>query len=345
MKNLTRLIAMILAVMLVSITAVACHSADPDASIPSGNGNPAAPGDIAGTTEPSTEHPTEPPTEPPTWPTYPESREITAQQAFVYDCEAGEFLYISGSSTETVYLASITKLFTAHVALKYLSPEDEITVGDELDLVAWGSSVADLEKGNVLTVEMLIEAMMLPSGNDAAYTLAVAAGRAIDRSSAPDTDPSVYTELDVKSALNVFMAQMNQEARIQGMLNTHFANPDGIHDPNHYSSMGDLAILGKLALEWPAIIRSCTVARDMVTPIEGRSFAWKNTNALVDPASEYYCPICLGLKTGQTPNAGSCLLSAFDLDGRKIVIGVFGCPEKDDRFPDTLQLLQMYAVQ
>lgn len=326
MKKLTRLIALLLAATLILLTAAACGSTTPDTTEPSNTSD--TPGDTGVTTEP-----TEPPTEPPTWPTYPESREITAQQAFVYDCDTGEFLYISGSQSETVWLASITKLFTAHVALKYLSPEDEVTVGDELDMVAWGSSVADLEKGNILTVEMLIEAMMLPSGNDAAYTLAAAAGRAIDG----DED------LSASAAVNVFMAQMNQEARLQGMLNTHFANPDGIHDPDHYSSMGDLAILGKLALDWPAIIRCCTVARDMVTPIEGRSFAWKNTNALIDPASEYYCRICLGLKTGQTPDAGSCLLSAFDLDGRKIVIGVFGCPETDDRFPDTLQLLQMYA--
>lgn len=326
MKNLTRMIALLLAAMLILLTAAACGSETPDPSDPADTSNTSA--DTEETTEP-----TEPPTEPPTWPTYPETREITAQQSFVYDCSTGEFLYISGSQSETVWLASITKIFTAHVALKYLSPEDEITVGDELDMVVWGSSVADLEKGNILTVEMLIEAMMLPSGNDAAYTLAAAAGRVIDGN----------PELSARAAVNVFMAQMNQEARLQGMLNTHFVNPDGIHDPDHYSSMGDLAILGKLALDWPAIIRCSTIARDMVTPIEGRSFAWKNTNALIDPASEYYCRICLGLKTGQTPDAGSCLLSAFDLEGRKIVIGVFGCPETDDRFPDTLQLLQMYA--
>ena len=326
MKTYARLIALLLSLALICVTAAACGSAEPDPSDPSNTSDPS--NAAAETTEP-----TEPPTEAPTWPTYPESREITAQQAFVYDCSANEFLYISGSESETVYLASITKLFTAHVALQYLEPETQVTVGDELDLVSWGSSVAGLEKGDILTVEMLIEAMMLPSGNDAAYVLATAAGRVIDGSD--DLSPS--------AAVNVFMAQMNQEARIQGMLNTHFVNPDGIHESDHYSSMGDLAILGKLALDWPAIIRSCTVARDMVTPISGRSFAWKNTNALVDPSSEYYCSICLGLKTGQTPNAGSCLLSAFDLDGRKIIIGVFGCPETDDRFPDTLQLLQTYA--
>lgn len=334
MNQYLRLIALILAVSLITLTAAACGSKTPNTpDTPTSTGGTDASGNPVSTE--STTEATEPPTEPPTWPTYPEDREITAQQAFVYDCATDEFLYISGSNSETVYLASITKLFTAHVALQYLDPKAEITVGDELDMVAWGSSVADLKKGNILTVEMLIEAMMLPSGNDAAYVLAAAAGRSIDG------DP----ELSTKSAVNVFMAQMNQEARNQGMLNTHFANPDGIHSSDHYSSMGDLALLGKLALQSPAIVQASQTARDIVTPVKAStSFAWKNTNALIDPASKYYCPVCLGLKTGQTPNAGSCLLSAFDLDGRQYIIGVFGCPETEDRFPDTLQLLQLYAM-
>ena len=65
---------------------------------------------------------------------------------------------------------------------------------------------------------------------------------------------------------------------------------------------------------------------------------WLNTNALIDPNSQYYCPYATGLKTGQTPSAGSCLLSSFSYEGKSYVIGVFGCPETDDRFEDTLQL-------
>lgn len=334
MKKYTRLMAIILSVMLICATAAGCRGKAPDPTDPgntAGANNPTGNGIADPTGAPTTEPSTEPPTEPATWPTYPADRQITAQQAFVYDCSADEFLYISGSETETVYLASITKLFTAHVALQYMAPETEVTVGDELDLVVWGSSVANLDYGDVLTVEMLIQAMMMPSGNDAAYVLAAAAGRAIDG------DPALSTS----AAVNVFMSQMNEEAKTRGMTDTHFINPDGIHDYDHYSSMGDLAILGKLALASPAIIRCCTVPRDIVTPIKGNSFAWKNTNELIDPASKYFCPVCIGLKTGQTPDAGSCLLSAFDLDGRQIIIGVFGCPETEDRFPDTLQLLQM----
>ena len=74
---------------------------------------------------------------------------------------------------------------------------------------------------------------------------------------------------------------------------------------------------------------------------QGEEVEWKNTNLLIDPESDYYCPYAIGLKTGQTYAAGSCLLSAFDYHGRSLIIGVFGCPEEEDRFADTLQLLTL----
>ena len=69
------------------------------------------------------------------------------------------------------------------------------------------------------------------------------------------------------------------------------------------------------------------------------------TNALVNPESPYYCPYAVGLKTGQTPSAGSCLLSAFRMDDYELLIGVFGCPEEDDRFDDTLQLFNQIVLK
>ena len=92
-----------------------------------------------------------------------------------------------------------------------------------------------------------------------------------------------------------------------------------------------------LAMEDPTIRKYAATYNDTVTVASGEK-AWKNTNAIVDPQSEYYCPCAIGLKTGQTPAAGSCLLSAFEYDGTTYLVGVFGCPEVDDRFPDTLQL-------
>ena len=260
----------------------------------------------------------------PDWMTLPADRELTAQQYFVYDCETAEFVTISGDAGERVYPASITKLFTAYVAGQYLSADKTVEVGDALDLVGWGSSVAELQKGDKITVEKLIAAMMLPSGNDAANVLAAEAGRALE------DDPEI-------AGVQEFVAEMNRQAKLLGMDDTHFANPDGLHQDDHYSTLGDLAVLGTLALEDPVLMQYAGTAHETVQ-MESGAKQWKNTNALINPESPYYCPYAIGLKTGQTPSAGSCLLSAFEYEERTFVIGVFGCPEEDDRFPDTLQL-------
>ena len=270
----------------------------------------------------------------PTWKTYPESRQLLAQQYFVYDCDAGSFLTISGEQTERIYPASVTKLFTAYLALQYLQPETQITAGNALDMVAWGSSVAKIEMGDVLTVQQLVEAMMLPSGNDAAYILAVEAARAMEDS----------PEMDAVYAVDVFMQEMNKQAAALGMTGTHFVNPDGIHDVSHYTTFADLAILGKLAMENEIVMQYAATPREQVT-LHGETLEWKNTNALVDPTTPYYCPYAVGLKTGQTPSAGSCLLSAFRYEGRELIIGVFGCPEEEDRFDDTLQLFNKTVLE
>ena len=270
----------------------------------------------------------------PNWNTYPETRKLTAQQYFVYDCKTGTFLVSSGQANTKVYPASITKLFTAHVAMQYLEPTAKITAGDALDLVAWGSSVAKIKKGDVLTVEQLIEAMMLPSGNDASYILACEAGRVIKNN--PQLGPS--------SAVSAFVAQMNSSAASLGMTGTRFVNPDGIHDAGHYTTFGDLAILGKLAMNNATVMKYAKVAKTQVT-LHGETIDWKNTNKLIDPANSYYCPYAVGLKTGQTPNAGSCLLSAFRFRDHELLIGVFGCPTEDDRFDDTLQLFNQIVLK
>ena len=284
----------------------------------------------AATTEATAEPTTEPePTLPPvTWMTFEEDRQMKAQQYFVYDVDADEFVTISGELTETIYPASVTKLYTAYVAMQYLEPTAVITAGDALDLVAAGSSVAEIQRGDQVKVETLVEAMLLPSGNDAACILAVEVGRDLAN------DPT----LSARAAADLFVEEMNRQAKELGMTGSNFANPDGIHRDNHYTTFADLAILGKLSLQNETILKYAKVARETVTFENGTEKQWKNTNATIDASSEYYCPYAIGLKTGQTPRAGSCLLSAFECGGRTLVIGVFGCPETEDRFADTLQL-------
>ena len=278
------------------------------------------------TTEPTEEtEPTEPsvPEE-----TFPEELVLTARQAFVYDCETGEFVYLMGHPEDRVYPASITKLFTAYVALQYLPPEHIIQADEVLELVSADSSVAGIQQGNVLTVELLVEAMLLPSGNDAAYILAAEAGRVIVE------DP----DMNVHVAITRFMDEMNRQARLHGLVDTQFSNPDGYHNNDHYSTYAGLARIGVLALENETIAKYVRVPKEEIDMGGEEPLKWKNTNALLDPESEYYCPYATGLKTGYTSAAGSCLLSSFQYQGQRWIIGVFGCPEKDDRFDDTLQL-------
>ena len=276
----------------------------------------------APTTEPAT---TEPPVP---WMLIEEGRKVTARQYFVYDLDTGKFLTISGDPNDRVYQASITKLFTAYVVMQYMKLDTVITVGDALELVALDSSLAGLKEGDQIKVRHLIEGMMLPSGNDAACVLAVACGRVLakDASLAP------------QEAANRFIAEMNSMAKNKGLSGTHFVTPDGMHDENHYTTLADLVTLGKLALNSATMSKYALKAKDTVTLENGTQLTWKNSNMLIQPGSAYYCPQAIGLKTGYTDAAGNCLLSAFQYEGKNLLIGVFGSTARNNRFVDTLQL-------
>lgn len=309
----------------------------------------------AAATEPTATEPTETepaPTEPPepivpTWVMLGEEYSLTCRNYFVYDVTAGEFLVSSDVPVDTqIYPASITKLFTTYVALQYLDPETQVTVGAEITMIDPDSTTAQLQQGDVVTVHQLVGGMLLPSGNDAAYAMAAAAGRVIKG----DPDCSAWT------AVSAFVEEMNKQAKSLGMTGSHFANPDGIHQDDHYLSLEDMALVGELSLQNPIVMEYAAMPRAEVQ-IGGRSVTWKNTNYLIrddlellteeellrvqemDHWDELFCEYAIGLKTGRTTPAGCCLLSAFEVRGRQLVIGVFGCDEGEARFTDTLHLL------
>lgn len=257
-----------------------------------------------------------------------EEMELSARNAFAYNLESGTVYYLHGGWTKPIYPASVTKLFSAYVALQYLDPETVITAGDELDLVAEDSSIAYIHKGNKLTASMLVEGMLLPSGNDAAYILATAAARAESR------NPS----LSAKDAIAHFVKLMNTTAQALGMTGSHFCNPDGYHAEEHYTCARDLITIARLALENEVIRSYTSLYEDDVVYASGHTNHWRNTNSLVNPSSTYYIRNAVGLKTGKTSAAGSCLLSAFLVDGEYVIVGAFGCEESVDRFKDTLKV-------
>lgn len=290
------------------------------------------------TTEPETTEPetTEPPTEPPTEPadtTPPEQLELTAQKAFVYDCSEGVLLYAGGDPTEQAAPASLTKLMTALVALKYLEEDTVVTVGEEVTWIDPNSSIAALQSGNQLTVKMLVQGLLMQSGNDAAYTLAVAGGRAI----------SAEPELDRQQALGVFVDAMNSQCREMELVNTHFMNPDGIDEDGHYSCVSDLITISLLAMENQTIMKYCGLASDYVTFESGEEYVWQNSNYLLHEDLSFYTPEVIGLKTGSTERAGKCLISAFRQEsGKTLLIGVLGSTGDGERYTDTITLYDLY---
>lgn len=249
---------------------------------------------------------------------------LVADKAFVYDVTNDEYIFLLGNYNDWVFPASTTKLFNAYVALQYLDPEQTITVGEEITFLEDMASVAELRQGDATTVAQMVKCMLLPSGCDAAYTLAASTGRVIAG------DPN----LPARAAVDEFVKEMNRQARQLGMPNTHFVTPDGYHRSDHFISLAAFVKIGQLCLENETIMSATQVYAADITFENGRSMTLTNLNEVINPDSIYYRPDCIGLKTGRTDAAGSCMLAAYrDVDhDRVLLVGVFGCPAKEDRY-------------
>ena len=292
-------------------------------------------------TEPPTDPPTEPSSEPPTQPptTQPETEpedpiisNLSASHGFVYDTATGEYLYTFGDQQEKIKMASVTKLFSAYVALQHMDPDAEITAGEEVKWIDPQSSRAWIYQGQTLTVTTCVQGIIIPSGNDAAYILAVATGRKLLGDS----------NADWRSAFDAFVAEMNAQAKALGLTGTHFANPDGIDDPEHYSTCADLLTIAKLAMSNSIISRAAATVSMTAHYASGETSLWSNSNRLLHSSSPYYCPTAIGLKTGHTSEAGWCLMSAFEHGSGTLIIGVFGSDTMNLRDEDTLKLYEEF---
>ena len=260
------------------------------------------------------------------------SKTITARQVLVYDATNDQMLYTKSAEGGKLYPASVTKLFTCYVALQIMDPSTVVTAGSELNLVAEDSSKAYIYRNQQVTVKMLVGGMMMPSGNDAAMILAAAAGRKVAGNS----------HLSSEEAVRTFVAEMNRQAEELGFEKTHFTNPDGYHVGSHYTCINDLVRMAELALSNDIICRYMGYYGLNLTYVSGQSNTWTNTNQLLNKNSEFYCEDAIGMKTGHTGQAGHCLMSAFEIGGRTIVIGVFGSSDKNTRFSDSIVLRNVY---
>lgn len=258
----------------------------------------------------------------------PDAPQVSAQGAMIFDLISGRELY-SKNPLERLYPASLTKLLTAVTVLENGGGELTYTVGDEIRLIQPHSTTARLKQGQRLDLSMLLAAMLLPSGNDAAYVAAAGVGRHI----AGDAS------LSAEEAVAVFVRKMNDTARELGMDRSVFRNPDGYHDPLHYTTVRDLTALTRKALEYPEIRETVGLQRASFTLLSGEAVTWHNTNQLIHPDGELYYHGCYGIKTGTTTEARACLAAAARRGDMDLLVIVLRCADNETRWADAAALL------
>ena len=218
--------------------------------------------------------------------------------------------------------ASLTKLLTSCTALSVMDEDTVITVGGEINMTKPDSSLLGLKQGQKIKLGDLITGMLMCSGNDAAYTVAVNAARTF----AEDSGMSDY------KAVEKFVEMMNDYASSLGMENSHFTNPEGWDDPDQLTTLEDLLILAKRAYQYPTIRKAGETNTMQAAFVYGVGGTWKNTNYLLDPASPYYLKEAAGLKTGTTLNAGKCLIAVFKRGDKTYLAAEVGAQTDDARF-------------
>jgi serine-type D-Ala-D-Ala carboxypeptidase (penicillin-binding protein 5/6) len=222
---------------------------------------------------------------------------VQAEEAAIANAATGRVLWSRELNTERP-MASITKVMTALVVIRAGHLARRITVPSAVIgyVLAHDASSAGLHPGDILTASQLLYALMLPSGADAAYTLAVAYGPGIA----------------------AFVAKMNATARALGLTRTHFTNFDGLPYPTGYSTYSTAANLIKLGLAAmkSAVFRSVADRRSYrIRPGAGHhAYLWLTTNPLLG-----VYPGAIGIKTGWTPFAGHCLLFEASRNGRTFI--------------------------
>lgn len=227
---------------------------------------------------------------------------VSAEKCILLDAQTGRVLY-EKNADEQGLIASTTKIMTALIVCEQCNVLDRMRIPKEAVGIE-GSSMY-LQEGEVLTVQELLYGLMLRSGNDAAVALAIYCGGTVDG----------FAEL------------MNDKARLLGMTNSHFENPNGLDSPGHYSTARDLAILTAYAMKNPIFAK--TVSTKSVT-IGSRVL--QNHNKLlwqIDGAD--------GVKTGFTKAAGRILVSSAQRNGRRLICVTMNAP---DDWNDHRQLLE-----
>lgn len=234
-----------------------------------------------------------------------------ATAAILIDKQSGYVLY-EKNADEKRYPASTTKIMTALLTLENVDDLNTLVEVTEDDFigVSYDASKAGFMVGEKVPVIDLLYGLMLPSGNEAANTLARYVGGSVKK----------------------FVSMMNERAKELGCTGTHFVNPNGLHDDNHYSTARDLAIITQEALKdetFSLIVNTAqkTLSETNKTPERGgKALKVYTTNMLIYSRNlpEYYT-YAKGVKTGHTSQAGYCLVATAKYKSSQLISVVLGC--------------------
>lgn len=231
--------------------------------------------------------------------------DISAEGFAVIDSDS-HIIFYSKNSTRFFSPASTTKILTALVGLQKFSLNDVLTVHSE----GIEGSIIGLKKGDKLTFESLLYAMMLPSSNDAAVAVA-------------ENNPLGKEE---------FIQEMNNKAKELGLFSTHLIDPVGIEDETNFTTPADLAVLGDLAMRDPILSEVVKTKVKTIKTLDGKEFNLTNLNILLGKDG------IDGIKTGFTQTSGQVLVSTRKEDNKRVVISVM---QSQDRFGDTQKILNL----
>lgn len=232
-------------------------------------------------------------------------------------------LYAKGAYNK-VYPASITKIMTAMLALKYGNMDDTVTISQENVTLESGSQVAGFMEGDQVTMDQLLHCLLVYSANDAASAIAEHVGGSTDK----------------------FVEMMNSFAAELGCTGTHFTNPHGLQDENHYTTPYDIYLMLKEALNYPEFTD--------ITQMASYTVSYKHSDgsdaSATLPATDHYLTgeaatpkdvTILGGKTGTTDKAGNCLaLLSQNAYGKPFISIVMGASSKDVLYQEMTSLLQ-----
>ena len=209
------------------------------------------------------------------------------------------------------YPASTTKIMTAILTLEHCNLNETATASENaITSIPSGYQTANIQIGETLSVEALLYALMLPSANDSAVVLAEHVAGSVDN----------------------FSDMMNKKAEELGCKNTHFVNPNGIHNDNHYSTAYDLALIANYAMqneEFKKIVKTTSFTLPATTAYPSETRTYMNTNNLIipdyrDKPDNYYYEYAKGIKTGFTSQAKNCLVSMAEKNGIQYTCVVLG---------------------